>query len=263
MPYERRVRFASPLVAWHELRLLEAHAGWGEWHRAPSPRLVLPQSGFGECEVAGGRRGFDALTPLWLTPEQAYRLRQPRAGQRSVVLVLSAEPPDAPNQPRLTAALQWRLAQQAAHIDAGHGGALALDEWVATLLQPADGQSPQRLTPRAQRAVERARQCLAAQPERGDGLAAIAREAGESPFHLARRFRALTGHTLHGYRTRLRMAQALARLRDGESDLTALALDLGYSSHSHFSASFRRCFGIAPGQARAQLRRNPTAPQPA
>jgi AraC-like DNA-binding protein len=32
--------------------------------------------------------------------------------------------------------------------------------------------------------------------------------------------------------------------------LTRLALDLGYSSHSHFTASFRRAFGLTPSAAR-------------
>jgi AraC family transcriptional regulator len=36
----------------------------------------------------------------------------------------------------------------------------------------------------------------------------------------------------------------------GERELTAVAFDLGFSSHSHFTASFRRTFGAAPSALR-------------
>ena len=72
-----------------------------------------------------------------------------------------------------------------------------------------------------------------------------------SPFQLCLIFRRETGTTLHGFRERLRMAAALERLRESRAELTDIALDLGYSGHSHFSASFRREFGVTPSAARA------------
>jgi AraC-like DNA-binding protein len=33
-------------------------------------------------------------------------------------------------------------------------------------------------------------------------------------------------------------------------DLTALGLDLGFSSHSHFSAAFRQAYGRTPSEFR-------------
>jgi AraC-like DNA-binding protein len=83
-------------------------------------------------------------------------------------------------------------------------------------------------------------------------LREIAREVGSSVFHLCRAFRAATGFTLHGYRNHLRLRHALERVADGE-DLTRLALDLGFSSHSHFSAAFRGLFGVTPSAMRARL----------
>jgi AraC family transcriptional regulator len=261
MPYHRDIRFSSALVGWHELRLLEAQADWGDEHQPATPRLVLPLSRWIECRIEGRALACDAISPLWLTPDSPYRLRQPWADQRSLVLVLHGElPGPVPRRPRLSAALQWQLARQAALIGAGQGDALALDELVGALTQD-EGAAAARVTARARRAVERARQALAAQPEAQSGLSHIAHLAAASPFHLARCFRALTGRTLHGYRTRLRMAEALARLRGGEANLSALAADLGYSSHSHFTAVFRRSFATTPDAARTQLRRNSTAPR--
>ncbi len=78
----------------------------------------------------------------------------------------------------------------------------------------------------------------------------IARAVGASPFHLARLFQQRTGAPVHRYLTRLRLRASLEQLADGASDLTALALELGFSSHSHFTDSFRREFGCAPSDAR-------------
>src|SRR5690349_9833458 len=80
----------------------------------------------------------------------------------------------------------------------------------------------------------------------------VAAEFGVSPFHLSRVFRAETGTSLHQYLLRIRMERALSRLHEGEAHLSRLALDLGFSSHSHFSTIFRQRFGESPAQARAR-----------
>jgi AraC-like DNA-binding protein len=76
-----------------------------------------------------------------------------------------------------------------------------------------------------------------------------------SIFMVCRAFRLHMGTTVHTHRTQLRLHAALERLADGEIDLTALALDLGFSSHSHFTKLFRRAYGVTPSRARAQLER--------
>jgi AraC-like DNA-binding protein len=84
-------------------------------------------------------------------------------------------------------------------------------------------------------------------------LANIARAMDCSIFHLCRSFRRATGLTLHDYRDEVRLRLALERLEQGERDLTRLALELGYSSHSHFTAAFHRSFGMPPSAARKLL----------
>jgi AraC family transcriptional regulator len=81
-------------------------------------------------------------------------------------------------------------------------------------------------------------------------LDAIARAAGLSPFHLCRVFRRITGRTLHRYRTILRLREAVDRLSEGKADIAQLSLDLGFSSHSHFTAAFRKEFGVSPSRMR-------------
>ena len=79
----------------------------------------------------------------------------------------------------------------------------------------------------------------------------VARAVHVSPFHLARIFQQQTGVPVHRYLTQLRLRASLERLADG--DLTSVALELGFSSHSHFTDAFRREFGHAPSEMRKIL----------
>ena len=102
-------------------------------------------------------------------------------------------------------------------------------------------------------AVEHARQLIARDPSRNIPLRTLANACGLSPFQLCRFFRARTGQTITAYRHGLRLRLSLERLRDARADITALALDLGYSSHSHFTFAFRRHFGFAPSAFRRAI----------
>lgn len=82
------------------------------------------------------------------------------------------------------------------------------------------------------------------------GLAALAREVASSPYHLCRAFKAGTGMGLARYRTQLRLRHALERVAEPDADLSRVALDAGFASHSHFSAAFRTAFGESPSAFR-------------
>lgn len=83
-------------------------------------------------------------------------------------------------------------------------------------------------------------------------LAALAAAVELSPWHLSRSFRAHTGLGLHSYRTRLRLLAALARLRDTRRpDLSRIAFEVGFSSHSHLTREFRAFFGAPPSRLAA------------
>jgi AraC-like DNA-binding protein len=73
-----------------------------------------------------------------------------------------------------------------------------------------------------------------------------------SPFNFARIFQQQTGLPLHRYLTHLRLRAALERLPETD-DITTLALDLGFSSHSHFTDVFRREFGKTPSEYRKAM----------
>jgi len=98
-----------------------------------------------------------------------------------------------------------------------------------------------------QRLVDRAKLVLASDLARRWTLAEIAAEVRCSPVYLTQVFQQVEGLPLYRYQLRLRLARALDRLGEYE-DLTSLGLDLGFSSHSHFSAAFRQIYGRSPSE---------------
>ena len=100
-----------------------------------------------------------------------------------------------------------------------------------------------------QRLVDRAKLVLASDLARRWTLADIAAEVRGSPVYLTQVFQQVEGVPLYRYHLRLRLARALDLLAQYD-DLTALSLDLGFSSHSHFSAAFRETYGRSPSEFR-------------
>ena len=68
-----------------------------------------------------------------------------------------------------------------------------------------------------------------------------------SPFHLSRTFSGATGMTIPQYVRQLRMERAAELLRSGRFNVSETALEVGYSSLSHFSQAFHDIFGCCPG----------------
>jgi AraC-like DNA-binding protein len=135
------------------------------------------------------------------------------------------------------------------------------------LVLEALGGCSSRLTPplaaAAQRhceLVEHAKQRIAATLGQRLTFAALSAELGCTPFHLSRTYRALEGMTLAAYRNQLRLRAAVDRLPGLPSGtLTELALELGFSSHSHFTDAFRRNFALTPSEYLNDLRAAPLA----
>lgn len=78
-------------------------------------------------------------------------------------------------------------------------------------------------------------------------LEEIGRAVGCSPFYLSRTFSAATGMTIPQYTRQLRMERAAELLKSGKFNVTEAALEVGYSSLSHFSQTFHETFDCCPG----------------
>jgi len=106
----------------------------------------------------------------------------------------------------------------------------------------------------AREVVERVRAYALVHLDQRLTLADLARRAERSPFQLCRAFRHATGGAVHRWLLRLRLHASLERVAEPGSDLTTVALDFGFASHSHFTAAFRRAFGLTPSELRRRAR---------
>lgn len=87
---------------------------------------------------------------------------------------------------------------------------------------------------------------LAENPASPPPLHELARRVGASPFHLSRLFSKHVGMTMPKFIRKLRVERAAELLSSGSCNVTEAALDVGYSSLSHFSKAFCEVMGCCP-----------------
>ena len=277
LPYTAATLFRGATVAIEDVRCRPRGRELGPEEAASRPELVLPRTGFFVRHLGGRALAADPAQVLLLAPGAPYRVSHPLpGGDDSTTLALGPElvadlgvtrRPQAPLGPAANLLHRQVLrALRAGPADplAVEEAALALAAHALTALAPdaaGPDNRPLREATRARqrRLVARVQELLAARAGERLGLGELARLAGASPFHLCRVFRRETGVTLAHYRGWLRLGRAIARLADGERDLTGLALDLGFADHAHLTRTLRRELGLTPsalrrGEAAASLR---------
>ena len=119
---------------------------------------------------------------------------------------------------------------------------------VRRTLRPQAIRAPAKSVAR-QKLVDRVKLLLTSDLSRRWSLADIAAEVGGSAVYLTQVFQQVEGLPLYRYQLNLRLARALDLMADCE-DLTTLGLELGFSSHSHFTAAFQRTYGRSPSEFR-------------
>lgn len=128
---------------------------------------------------------------------------------------------------------------------------LAADELMIALLAEALGPRRSVAANSPLRVVDRAKQYLHAHVCEPLSLDDVARAIQVSGAYLTYAFRRCEGVPLCRYRRRLRFNRALNDLpRCG--DITRLALNLGFSSHAHFTNAFKSHFGLSPSAFRVE-----------
>jgi AraC-like DNA-binding protein len=103
-----------------------------------------------------------------------------------------------------------------------------------------------------QRAIERMR-LFYFQPQT---VAGLAREAGMSPSHFARQFKAALGTSPIDWLRHERIQQAKRRLGDTSESIQRIAEQVGYNDRFFFSKDFKRITGFAPREFRRREQSN-------
>ena len=108
---------------------------------------------------------------------------------------------------------------------------------------------------RARRLVDRAKAHIDDNLADDIDLDNVARQVGLSAYYLCRLFKSACGITIHEYKTRQRLVHVLGELTGGHcTDLARLAMDTGFSSHSHLTRTFTRRYGRPPSFVRRLAR---------
>ncbi|GCE29059.1 hypothetical protein KDA_45430 [Dictyobacter alpinus] len=77
-------------------------------------------------------------------------------------------------------------------------------------------------------------------------LEILARQVGFSPYHFTRLFRQTTGESPHQFVLHQRLEAARRLLKETDTPLSHIALEVGFPHQSHFTQAFKRYTGTTP-----------------
>lgn len=146
--------------------------------------------------------------------------------------------------------------QMFCHGGCGRASCLMLEgkalELLAMQLNSLGGEGAQGrgapLGPRELRAVREARDILTADLALTPSLPELSRQVGLGLQKLQAGFQQIHGTTLYGYLKECRLQKARMLFDSGGMNVSEVAWEIGYTNLSHFSAAFRKRFGVLPKQ---------------
>jgi AraC-like DNA-binding protein len=267
--------FTGPLVKIHRYRCLVSGRGPSEERSHPWHAIAMPHRGLFRLHLGKDSLIVEPNSILYWNPvpyRSSHPLGSGDAGTGFIVppdiLIEAIAPydpgvvdrrerlfafPAAPSSPLAFMAARLLLLQLA---PGGVLDDLAIDESALQLVgdtatRPyilrgitprgaSSGTSPQRDL------VEAAKSTLFERFSERLHLSDVAQAVAISPFTLCRAFRRETHLSIHQYLNRLRLRAALEMIATSTNSLIRIALDVGFSSHSHFTSAFHREFRLTP-----------------
>jgi AraC-like DNA-binding protein len=267
-------------IEWHDF-MAEREFQWADSFHPGSVEICLNLEGHGTVEARDGRLEFAPLSAGFYVQTEGA-LKGVRAGgerHRFITIELSLEflqrhfsPEEKDLHPRLRGmfgAAPLAGVSESIRLASDH------QQMVMSLRQPPVYASAQRLWYHA-KALEVAAALFYHPPANEDlfcqrqkrqnqdrvqrvialllgnlaeplSLEEIGRSVGCSHFYLSRIFTQEMGRSIFQHLRELRMERAAELLRAGKLNVTQVALEVGYSSPSHFSTAFHETFGCCPG----------------
>jgi AraC family transcriptional regulator len=245
---------------------------------ATTTQLVFPYRGVYVRHLGSDQAVAEANQVMFFNANEGYRVSHPVPGGDANLTVVISESllrelaPASYLRDRSDAGATLAFRQQRVRIDARAQALVAMlrhslrqkiaepleaESLTLTLVQRSLGLRTTHAAGASigrQRLVDRIKLVLASDVARRWTLTEIASEVRGSPVYLTQVFQQVEGQPLYRYQLRLRLARALDLLGEYD-DLTALSLELGFSSHSHFSAAFREAYGRSPSEFRQSVLR--------
>ena len=240
---------------------------------SPDFQVCLPYRGVFTWHVGGDAVVSDANQVLFVTGDESFHITQPSRGSYAELIItpsrrllaeLAHEHGYRPLESHVLFRRRSRRASPRVQLQSARllhcarrraADGLEIEEAVIDLLRDAfdSVDSKPASTAAASRVTDRTKTFLEAHLTDPIRLGSVASAVGVSAAYLTDLFRRTEGISLSRYVKQLRLARALVELPHA-NDLTALALGLGFSSHSHFTAAFRRTFGCTPSRFRGDMK---------
>ena len=258
------------LLSTESLTLRNVHCAGGCRHRSAeectsATQLVFPYRGLYLRHLGSDQAVADANHVLFFNAQESYQVSHPLDGGDACLSLNLDESLLAEIAPKTLLHVKDDVAfrAQAQRIDARAQALVALlrhslangaiepleaEALVLTLIARSLGprtSRPPASTHARRRLADRVKVLLASDLSRRWTLAEIGKQIGSSPVYLTQVFRQVEGMPLYRYQLQLRLARALDAIGQYE-DLSALAAELGFSSHSHFANAFRQAYGRSP-----------------
>jgi len=266
---------------WHDFES-PTEVDWGRSFHAGSVEICLNFAGQGRVEAQGAAVDFRARTAGFYVCGSGPVVAQRRARERHRFITVELAPDFLRRQvnsyrPWLHPAVQSLVESDTARSAVGRAlplsarqqtllaglrnppvqleaqvlwyQAKALELVVELLFQPAEerelfcARAKRIAQERAARVVAILREQLTEPPT----LEQLGRQVGCSSFYLSRTFSTEMGMTIPQYLRQLRLERAAELLRSGKFNVTEAAMEVGYSSLSHFSQAFHEQYGCCPG----------------
>jgi AraC-like DNA-binding protein len=239
--------------------------------------IVLPRYGVFQRYDAFGRMITDVNHLLFFNRNQPYQITHPRPGKDASTIITLADshlmaaiaPFDASVEERIGRPFltgytlldprqqleKHRLLQVLASVQSFDP--LAIEEvillFVHDIFATPYAEHAADISKKHQDTVQQVQQFLNEHYCNPLSLATIASAVHYSSFTLCRIFKQNTGLTIHQYLTRLRLSVALEWLMaEPQQAIGEIGIQLGFYSHSHFTAAFSQAFAISPSAFRQQ-----------
>lgn len=94
--------------------------------------------------------------------------------------------------------------------------------------------------------MARAKKIIESRLTEPPSLSQLSAELGTNENYLKKYFKLCYGTTIYGYVTKVRMQKARSLLVQGDRPVNEISRFLGYNNPAHFSASFKKHFGVKP-----------------
>ena len=234
----------------------------------PNFQLALTYRGVFDWNVGRGRTLVDSNQILFIAGDQTFVEHQPIAsiGHSCILLTPKTE---ALAELLAMAANEGATLKTDAAIPASQNVRMLLQQWLrlrrgaeASTLQldelaVATFREAMRIVPHNRAypspLIARAKELLHELVSEPLSLQQLATTLGVTPAYLTQTFSRAEGMPLYRYQLHLRLARAMVELPSVE-DITALALELGFSSHSHFTTAFKAFAKQTPSDFRSAFR---------